>query len=108
MRLLWVSPIEMTTLPAVPLLTIAVLFALFPVGHRQWRRYTVVTTGATDASLYVHASAVDDTGQPMPESGMPLSAMYVRRNKVTCCHLSRRLSHMRSRPSRFRRPMSRV
>lgn len=52
------------------------------VSFGQWRQFTVVTSGATDASLYLSAAAVDEAGNELAARGMPLSSMYARRNRA--------------------------
>ena len=51
-------------------------------SYGQWRTFTVVTTGPADASLFLEAFAVDEAGVALPGVGMPLSSLYVRRNKA--------------------------
>ena len=49
------------------------------VSFGQWRRFTVVTSGPADASLYLSSAAVAADGNPLGRSAF--SALYVRRNK---------------------------
>ncbi len=49
------------------------------IAHSQWRHFTLVTSGLHDATIYASVQGVNSRGEVT--GSMPVSALYIRRNK---------------------------